>query len=425
MPEKTLHSHEFGRRGKPDKLDAIISHLIGAYFLALDRDARFNVRVSGGYSPAYDRIIVSVSGEVSEHLLRIQDIRKKIVTLVEFKYIELFKEDPNFSDYARNLTLDFSRLKPQSHDLALNHKAGDSGNPIAVAYRYGPDFLPWERFIACDLGNLVDSIYLNGLVHQAIAERSGVKRLNGLLADGKVIVDAFYDGANLDSIDAITLHVQHHEKLRIEYLRKQLGKIVQAYLDNLQDEMKAHPSPIGVVNLGKPTIEINGLGAWNKGGWIVDEGHTEAKPHFDAFGSYGVGEDSPWGEDPSKPSVTGPITARYVGVNVVAHDLADFARVSLRYNIGREEVGLNVTTNGTAKVSQHEIHKWVRENFPLSIGEAVQLFDLKNSELYKKLVNGADFFHSCTDRATNTYGFPWNVPRTENLSYINPFAPQK
>ena len=56
-------------------------------------------------------------------------------------------------------------------------------------------------------------------------------------------------------------------------------------------------------------LTINGLGAWNTGGWKVDEGSREAKPYRDGFATYGCNEDSFSGEDPTKPSGTGTFLA--------------------------------------------------------------------------------------------------------------------
>ena len=49
MYEQILHSFEAGRRGKPDELESQIAHLIGARILEIDPNARFDLRVAGGY----------------------------------------------------------------------------------------------------------------------------------------------------------------------------------------------------------------------------------------------------------------------------------------------------------------------------------------------------------------------------------------
>ena len=92
--------------------------------------------------------------------------------------------------------------------------------------------------------------------------------------------------------------------------------------------------------------------------------------------------------------------ARYIAVQVVGNDLADFARVALRYTIGEEEVGLNITTNGTGKVFQEELHRWVRNNIPLRISDVIVKFNLRNPQLYRQLAADSDFFQNIA--------LPWN-----------------
>ncbi|MBI3034572.1 methionine adenosyltransferase domain-containing protein [Candidatus Woesearchaeota archaeon] len=417
IDEIIVHTFEAGRRGKPDELDAVIAHLIGAHLLELDPLARFDLRVSGGYSPAEDRIVVSVSGEVSGSLLEQRNLYT-MGKIVNTYYRIINKET------SHEIAVDLTRLKPQAEVLASNHKAGDSGNPIAVAYRRGPMFLPFERVIACGVRDLLDFTYANGgqILPQRMAEKSGVARLDGLLSDGKVIVDASYNGVELVSIDSITVHAQHDKKLPVDELRDALSKIISAYIGNFEDALNSGNFATRGIRLGKPIIKVNGLGDWNVGGWSVDEGSREAKPYRDFFGNYGVMEDSPWGEDPTKPSGPGTLIARYIAVQIVANNFADFARVGLRYNIGEEDVGLNITTNGTGRVGQQELHRWVRKNFPLKIEDVINLFDLRNPDLYRRIADSADFFCRITDKATNTYGFPWNVAKDVNLGYFNPLT---
>src|SRR3989338_6214488 len=126
--ELQLHSFEAGRRGKPDELETQIAHLIGAQFLEIDPNARFDLRVAGGHNHQQDKLEVRVSGEVSRNILEISGIN----------------------------------------------------DPIAVAYRHTPNNLPWERYLAVHFRNLLDIIYKNnGKVPPALAEASGIKYLEG------------------------------------------------------------------------------------------------------------------------------------------------------------------------------------------------------------------------------------------------------
>src|SRR3989338_4230044 len=386
--ELQLHSFEAGRRGKPDELETQIAHLIGAQFLEIDPNARVDLRVAGGHNHQQDKLEVRVSGEVSRNILEISGINDRIAGIVVHHYNKIHLTNLTADDFMIHIT-----PKPQDVHLASNGAAGDSGNPIAVAYRHTPNNLPWERYLAVHFRNLLDIIYKNnGKVPPALAEASGIKYLEGLKADGKIDVDVLYQGARFHGIPDITIASEHETSLRVAELRRSLAHLVLTELKLIGEMHK--------INLGTPDITINGLGDWNQGGWKVDEGTREAKSYRDGFGSYGVAEDSFSGEDPSKPSGTGTFLARYIAVQVVGNQLSDFARVALRYTIGQEEVGLNITTNGTSKLPQEELHAWVRENIPLGIKETIERFNLCNPALYHQIVDDSDFFQS--------QDLPWN-----------------
>ena len=354
----------------------------------MNQNARFDLRVSGGYSLEKDTPIIRISGEVSGSLLEREGIQDHISDIVIHHYNRVHQT----SLTAKDILIEYE-FKPQTDKLALNGFAGDSGNPIAVAYKDAPHNLPWERFLTVGIRDLIDEIYQNkGKVPDSIAHTTGVDRMEGLRADGKVEVDAEYRGASLERIAHITVAAEHEEKLPLEQLQSQLGRVIRAYLQGIESQHNA--------SFGNPSMTINGNGAWHEGGWKADEGSREAKPYRDGFATYGVNEDSFSGEDPSKPSATGTFLARYIANQIVRKGVADFARVSLTYTIGKDEVGLNVTTNGTARVSQDEIEGWVRENIPLCIKDAINGFGLKNPSLYRQIVAASDFFHDPT--------LPWN-----------------
>ena len=386
MTERTLHTFEAGRRGKPDELEGGIAHLIGALFLELNPLARFDLRVGGRWSYEEEKPFVEVSGEVSESILT-PNLEESICGIVIDHYNKVHRTALTSDD----LIIRCTGLKPQSDVLASNGSAGDSGNPIAVAYRNAPNHLPWERYLAVEIRDIIDNIFQNGNVPAHIADISGVKKLNGLRADGKVSVDAIYEGVRLCSLADVTIAVEHERSLGVEELREKLETMLHAYFSELGKEYG--------VCLGTPNITINGAGAWNRGGWRVDEGSREAKPYRDSFSSYGAAEDSFSGEDPTKPSATGTFVARSVAVAVVKHFSA-FARVALTYKIGKDDVGLNITTNGTATKHQDEIEQAIRDSIKLGIGDAISSFGLLDPKLYRAIVESSDFFHNPK--------FPWN-----------------
>lgn len=386
--ERIVHSFEAGRRGKPDELESIIANSIGGFLLTLNPNSRFDLDVSGDYMPHEDKFLINIGGEISKSLLEIpnleSELSKRILTLYNVIHRaslghEKFKFVFNF--------------KPQSDVLASNGDAGDIGNPIAVAYKYGPIYEPWERFLAVETRDLIDDLFHGGfktytgnfnLPHLSIPNFPN-HHIGGLRADGKVAVDFEYRNNEPIGVANLTVCIEHEPELSVENLRMKVTPIILSYFNNAKETPFRIDS--GVIN-------INPLGAWNRGGWLVDSGNREAKPYRDGFATYGCCEDSFSGEDPSKPSGTGTFLARYIAVQVVGNNLADFARVALTYTAGSKEVGLNITTNGTAKLEQNEIEAWIRKNIPLGINDAIARFNLRDTNWHANAVIASDFFHS-------------------------------
>ena len=182
MLERIAHSFEAGRRGKPDELDAGIANLIGAHLLDMDQNARFDLRVSGTYRDG--RPMVRVSGEVSDFLLGTPNIENDISGIVLDRYNLVHRTNLKPED----MLVEFN-LKPQDHSLASNGKAGDSGNPIAVAYKDTMNHLPLERSVAVRIRDILDDIYhKGGIVPPNLARYPSIPELKGLRADGKVRV---------------------------------------------------------------------------------------------------------------------------------------------------------------------------------------------------------------------------------------------
>ncbi len=391
--EKITHSFEAGRRGKPDELESIIATEIGATFLEFSKDARFDLRVCGGYNASKGRYTLRVSGEMSHHLLQqdevYRSIRKAAVLSINRNNLLNLKEGELLMEYG---------LKPQSGALATNGAAGDSGNPIAVAVANAPLFLPWERYLAVHLRNIFDCIYhQNGKVPEDIASNSGVVHLPGLRSDGKIGVNASYYGGTINSIDKVTLAIEHEASLHVDELRDKAAKVALSEIACLGRKHNLYDAPTWT-----PEIIVNGRGAWNEGGWKVDEGSREAKPYRDGFSTHGCNEDSFSGEDPTKVSATGSFIARQIAVSIIRNGWAEYARVALDYTIGRDEVGLNISTAGTLSegMAQEFIEAQVQNNIPLKINDGITRFNLRNLHIYHNIAQTADFFHNSQ--------FPWN-----------------
>ena len=380
--ESVIHSFEAGRRGKPDEIDDSIAQLIGSYILNENRDYRFDIRILGQWNNEQDIPKVQVQGEFSETLLRKEGLYQDICDIVINHYNKV-----NRTEFTKDTFEVIFEPTPQSDTLSTNGYAGDSGHAVAVAYKDTPNHLPWERFISVGLRDLIDSIFENeGVIPDEFAGKGNVLYLPNLGSDGKVQVDAEYVGAYFEKLTRITLALEQKENLDVETLRKKINPVVNSYLHFLETKYDVY--------LGNPEIIVNGRGNWyNKdAGWKVDKGNREAKPHRHVFSTYGVATDSITGEDPTKPDLTASLMSRYIACQIVGNGLADYARVTLSYCIGREGMSVGINTNNTAKVSQKTIEQWISQNVSLGINDAISYFGLKDSDLYEKLANDSDFF---------------------------------
>ncbi|RME30788.1 hypothetical protein D6789_04590 [Candidatus Woesearchaeota archaeon] len=351
--ELVPHSFEAGRRGKPDEHDANIAHLVGQVLLTHDADARFDLDVTGRYRDG--KPLIRIGGEVSEHV-RTAEVARAAAEAVRAYHAAFYDEEP---------MIEFE-WTPQEATLSQNGEAGDSGHCIGVATTASPTREPLERYLALRIRNRIDELFLAGAVP-------------GLKADGKVQVDTLYRGAKPVSIESVIVAAEHAEELALAELRETIATIIN-------EETQPYGAPRHVV--------INGLGAWHTGGWRTDSGSRHAKAYRDGFATHGCNEDSLSGEDPSKPGPTGSYLARYLACRIIDEGLAEYARVHLRYTIGREDVGLHVVTLGTGKLPQQELEAFARsQTRGLRVKDAIRQFDLRNPALYARVVAASDHFH--------------------------------
>lgn len=393
MAERTFHTFEVKRRGGPDELDTIIAHDVSALLATINPYTRWNVRVSGGFSHDARKPVVRLSGEVSESLLDVGDLDARLKEAVARRYNSIHRSNFDADDFIFSI-----RFNRQSEALATNGHAGDAGTPIGYAFGAFPLQLPIERVVAVRIRNILDTIYQNdGIVPEPVAQLSGIHSLDGLRPDGKIGVDASYHDAHLLGLDRIVVSTQHDERLKLANLRRAVGSVVSGYLALLRDETGK--------DYGQSQIVVNsGTNPWLVGGWEADEGSNEAKPQRDFYGSHGTNEDSVSGEDCTKPSGTGSFLARHIAVTV-AQRFAHYARVSLRYTIGTDDVVLGITTHGSSPFSQNQIESWVRDHIPLTIGHAADYFGLRDPAVFRLQADCADSFHG---------PFVWNKPFQES-----------
>ncbi len=365
--ELIMHSFEAGRRGKPDEFESQIANLLAAEILEIDTNARFDLRVNGGFSAKDNKPFLRMNGEVSENILETPGLLDQFKKVILGHYKKIYRtEDLN----ENHIYFDFT---PQAVNLAQNSAAGDSGVAIAVAYADTPNYLPIERYLAVEIRDKLDEVYLNG-------------NAPGLKADGKIEVSSLYDGAHLARLFDVTAAIEHQESASLTQVQETLEQVSMDALYKVTKKTN--------YDLRTPQIVLANTGKWTQGGWQADAGTREAKPYRDGFSSYGVCEDSFSGEDPTKPSMTATVLARQIAVSIVSAGIAKFARVTLGYRIGQEEPFVNIFTFGTSKMPQEELQKLIDDKLDLRISATIERLKLRDSKLYRTIAENSDYFHS-------------------------------
>ncbi len=161
-------------------------------------------------------------------------------------------------------------------------------------------------------------------------------------------------------------------------------------------------------------FHVNPTGRFVVGGPQGDCGLTGRKIIVDTYGgvgSHGGGAFS--GKDPTKVDRSASYMARHVAKNLVAAGLAERVAVQLAYAIGvAEPVSVHVDTFGTGLVSDRDLERLVREDFPLTPGGIIDYLDLRRP-IYRETAAYGHFGRSGD-------GFTWE--KTERAGEIRSAA---
>ncbi|MBI2474940.1 methionine adenosyltransferase [Candidatus Uhrbacteria bacterium] len=160
----------------------------------------------------------------------------------------------------------------------------------------------------------------------------------------------------------VTIATQHTDDVSIEDLREMVHRYVIMPV-------------IGEVPFEACTI--NGTGKFVKGSFAADAGVTGRKIVCDAYGPWvPVGGGAYSGKDPSKVDRTAAYMARYIAKTIVARGMAEEALVHLAYTIGQTDPDSVDVCVYNPSDPEFDFKNWVRDNFPLSPGGMIDLFDL-------------------------------------------------
>ena len=345
-----LFTSESVSEGHPDKVADQISDAVLDALLEQDKFSRVAAEtlVNTG--------LVVLAGEItSQATVDFQEVARSTIKRIGYddtKYGIDFKGCSVLVAYDKQ-SPDIKMGVDSAYDDPLNQGAGDQGLMFGYACSETDAFMPLPIYLA----------------HRLVQRQSEVRkdgRLPWLRPDAKSQVTVRYVDGSPNSIDTVVLSTQHANDMGLEDIKDAV----------IEEIIK----PVIPEELIKQNIKflVNPTGRFVVGGPQGDCGLTGRKIIVDTYGGaarHGGGAFS--GKDPSKVDRSAAYAARYVAKNIVASGLAKKCEVQLSYAIGvAEPTSISVSTFGTAKLSDSEISKIIREHFDLRPRGIVEMLGL-------------------------------------------------
>ena len=366
---KKLFTSESVTEGHPDKLCDYISDSILDEYLKIDSLSRIACETVAGKGQ------ILVTGEItSKANINIENVVRN--TIKEIGYcdkdididyktckvlINITKQSPDIA-----LGVDKSLEEKEGENLS-SEGAGDQGLMFGYANNETETFLPMPIHLAHKLARKLSDVRKEGV-------------LPYLRPDGKVQVTIEYEDDKPVRVDTVVVSSQHIEGIDLKKLRNDIKeKVILATIpENLLDKNTKY--------------YINPTGRFVIGGPMSDSGLTGRKIIVDTYGGYsrhGGGAFS--GKDPTKVDRSASYMARFIAKNIVANGYADKCEIQISYAIGvAKPVAIYLETFGTAKLSEDEILKKVKEKFDLTPRGIINFLDLQRP-IYRQTTNYGHF----------------------------------
>jgi S-adenosylmethionine synthetase len=338
--------------GHPDKAADQVSDAILDAVLAEDPDARVACEV------LLTKGLGVIAGEISADAR----VDYEAIARETLRSVGYTGEDAGFDADKAEMVVAVQEQSPdiaQGVDRQEKMGAGDQGMMFGYAIGHTPQLMPLPIVLAQQM-----------VARHAEARRGGV--ISGLMPDAKSQVTVeFVDDAPA-GISSVIMSTQHTEEWsdRQEELN---GAVTEAILKPALGEWWDDDA----------AVDVNPTGRFVMGGPAADTGLTGRKVIVDTYGGWarhGGGAFS--GKDPSKVDRSAAYMARYIAKNVVAGGLAGECEVRIGYAIGMAEPKmLTVECRGTEApgISEAAIEAAVREVFPLTPAEIIDLLELRSA----------------------------------------------
>ncbi|MEJ2033839.1 MAG: methionine adenosyltransferase [Deltaproteobacteria bacterium] len=368
-----MFTSESVSEGHPDKVADQISDAILDAILEQDRMARVacETLVTTG--------IVLIAGEITTSAwVDMPQVVRDMVREIGYNSSEmgfdyqscavLTSIDKQSSDIAQGVN--------EGSGLDLDQGAGDQGLMFGYASAETRVLMPMPITYSHRL-----------MKRQAEVRKSG--RLPWLRPDAKSQVTIEYEHSKPKRVEAVVLSTQHSPEVDYEDLK-----------EGVMEEIIKPIIPAHMVDKDTKYF-INPTGRFVIGGPVGDCGVTGRKIIVDTYGGKGAhGGGAFSGKDPSKVDRSSSYMGRYVAKNIVAAGLAEECEVQVAYAIGiSQPVSVNVTTNGTGKISEEKIKQLILEHFDLRPKAIIQHLDLLRP-IYRKT---AAYGHFGRERAEFTW----------------------
>lgn len=252
-----------------------------------------------------------------------------------------------------------NQMQVQSSQLrqAIVHgAAGDQGVMYGYACDSAHNYLPFGTYIVNAIARQVDLLR---------------KQTNSYLPDGKVQLTI-----QNDSIECLTLSVQHPSDMEIEQLR---ALVLEGAVAKVVDAR------------GISKLYFNHNSSFHNGGFTNDTGLSGRKMACDTYcGLVPHGGGSFSGKDPSKVDRSAAYMARFVAKNVVANQFASSCLVSVAYVFGLEHpVMLEIRTD--RRDEDPTLVSVIRDHFDFRPQAIVERLGLRKAQ-YRQTATYGHFF---------------------------------